>query len=132
MAHLSSSTVIAALGLSLLLLAPSYGMRMNTAALDTPKTEARPPQNTGHTAEYEALMSELEWGTNYDPSLEFCGPYDCYAVLNLTYVEHKGEGNLEKGLLKAQYRAMSRKYHPDKVEVRLKGMKKKVRVLRLP
>ena len=68
------------------------------------------------TPEYEALLSQMRWGTNHDPALQFCGPYDCYAVLGLSYEEHKGEGNLDMALVKAQYRAVSRKYHPDKVK----------------
>jgi len=24
----------------------------------------------------------LDWGSNYDPLDKFCGPYDCYKILN--------------------------------------------------
>ncbi|GMI09155.1 hypothetical protein TrVE_jg12639 [Triparma verrucosa] len=71
------------------------------------------------------VLEELDWGQNYDPNDQFCGKYDCYAVLGLDYETSKGEGTLTKSEISQVYRAMSRKYHPDKLIAKQKGMSKR-------
>ncbi|GMH84235.1 hypothetical protein TL16_g09861 [Triparma laevis f. inornata] len=122
---------------------PTLSIKMNTGHKDFAASSESPEivgDNVGAapqkaTQQREAVKEDkpfvphelegLDWGESYDPNDQFCGKYDCYSVLGLDYETGKGEGTLSKSEISQVYRAMSRKYHPDKLIAKQKGMSKK-------
>lgn len=51
-------------------------------------------------------------GTYYDPSNVFCGKHDCYKILGFDY--YSPDGQPTKKEITTSYRALSKRWHPDK------------------
>lgn len=60
-------------------------------------------------------IKDMNWGSFYDPKSEFCGDHDCYKILGFNYEDYidSPNGPPTKEITK-NYRALSRKWHPDK------------------
>lgn len=56
----------------------------------------------------------LDWGSNYDPLDKFCGPYDCYKILNFDREVDQDGDTITKKRLSVGYRQASKKWHPDR------------------
>ncbi len=83
--------------------------------VDAEKVTAQSQINESQPKKKVTLL-DLDWGTNYDPKDQFCGPYDCYAILGLDY--DKDRYTLTNDDVKKAYRSISRKYHPDKIQAK--------------
>jgi curved DNA-binding protein CbpA len=68
-------------------------------------------KNSQESTEYP----ENNWGTYFDPSNVFCGKYDCYKILGFDY-ETWGKSPPDKKDITQSYRAMSKRWHPDKTK----------------
>lgn len=54
-----------------------------------------------------------DWGSFYDPNKVFCGKFDCYKILGFDHETWGSNPPTLKDITKS-YRALSRKWHPDK------------------
>lgn len=88
--------------------APSNGEGGFKIKRAVPKAEPEPESPPG----LETLLQGLDWGTMHDPHDKFCGKFDCYKILGFTYDDRFAVTSKD---ITKNYRALSRKYHPDKL-----------------
>ena len=100
------------------------GHASNTASDSSDVQPDSPPINTKRTT---SSGDEDDWGSFYDPNKVFCGKFDCYKILGFDYETWGAHPPTLKEITKS-YRALSRKWHPDKNKA--KGAREKFVVSR--
>ena len=75
--------------------------------IQTPEEENKPEEQPINPE------GDDDWGSFYDPNNVFCGKYDCYKILGFDFETWGSNPPSLKDITKS-YRALSRKWHPDK------------------
>jgi len=75
--------------------------------IETPEEENKPEEQPINPE------GDDDWGSFYDPNNVFCGKYDCYKILGFDFETWGSNPPSLKDITKS-YRALSRKWHPDK------------------
>jgi len=86
------------------------GHPSNTASDSSDARPDSPPINIKRTT---SSGDEDDWGSFYDPNKVFCGKFDCYKILGFDHETWGSHPPTLKEITKS-YRALSRKWHPDK------------------
>jgi len=70
----------------------------DTSTSSSPSSD---PSSPPSDAVYDPVAGDMDWGGNYDPLDEFCGPYDCYKILGFDYAD---KDTISQSKIKKNYR----------------------------